>query len=1115
MKPINEKIYLPPRVKLAGYVAENSITQLAYAGQLEDIQYEAYDRRGVKGWIFYRSNGEKLLVAPTKTTANPYGYVLVMPNSLERFPSSKKEITTGTRWLFPKAIRFKGPDDKLIAACDTARNTWTDSFRFVEEKRSGDLIVQSGLRNPQLGAIYASLAHWKVTDEVGTIVMPTGTGKTETMLALLAKIQPKCLLVIVPTSALRDQISQKFLTFGILQEFGIVAESANLPVVGKIEHKFETTDDAKLFLQSCNVAVTTMAVLGQCNDDLQNTLAANCSHLFIDEAHHVPATTWNNFRELVQSYKKPILQFTATPFRRDGKHVGGKSIFTYPLKKAQDDEYFTPITFVSIWEYNRSNSDHSIAKRALQALLNDLATDHDHILMARTDTIERATRVHEIYCDLVSYMLLESSSQYLSQLNPLIVHSNLAVNEQMNAIEAIHTRQSRVIVCVDMLGEGFDLPQLKIAALHDIHKSLAVTIQFIGRFTRTASGLGSATVIANAADADVEEALEDLYSKDADWNVVLRHLSEGATGLQEKRSRFIEGFQNIPEGVHIQNIYPKMSMVAYKTYCKAWRPSSVEDLLTNLDLLVRPTVNQKDKVLFFITREKIPVTWGEARSIHDLVHHLYLIHWDDKQNLLFINSTNNKSVHLDIAKKIAGDNVEIIKGEIVYRALFDVNRLIISNLGLLHLISRANQFTMHVGSDVKEGLDRASIGNRNKTNLFSRGYENEAHVTIGASHKGRIWSHKIAEDISEWVEWCQHIGKKLLNDSISTEDILKGAIIPQKIQERPSLVPLNIEWPIDFLRRSEEAVVIEIDEVSAPFYDTNLEITTYSDSGPIQFSIMLDDKYAIYEAVFKKESIDYVPAGGSIVYVSVGNNRKSLTDWFFEEPPIITFEDTSKIENNEYLAITSEREPYDASEILVLDWSEVDLTAESQYKACKEPKRLELREQSIQRFVIKDLLNSEEFDYDVIFDDDGSGEIADIVALKVNGDDLFVHFFHCKYSKADDSGVRVGDLYEVCGQAQKSVYWRGQHQKLFERLKFRELSRQESYGVSRFEKGDLEKLDELRRQARVLYPKFHIYIVQPGLQCSSINEAVLDLLGATELYLQKTFAVPFTVIANS
>jgi hypothetical protein len=31
-----------------------------------------------------------------------------------------------------------------------------------------------------------------------------------------------------------------------------------------------------------------------------------------------------------------------------------------------------------------------------------------------------------------------------------------------------------------MLGEGFDMPELKIAAFHDIKKSLAITLQLAG-----------------------------------------------------------------------------------------------------------------------------------------------------------------------------------------------------------------------------------------------------------------------------------------------------------------------------------------------------------------------------------------------------------------------------------------------------------------------------------------------------------------------------------------------------------------------------------------------------------------------------------------------------------
>jgi len=63
-----------------------------------------------------------------------------------------------------------------------------------------------------------------------------------------------------------------------------------------------------------------------------------------------------------------------------------------------------------------------------------------------------------------------------------------------------------------MLGEGFDLPELKIAAFHDIRKTLAVTLQLAGRFTRKRPDLGHATFIANTADVQVQDELRKLYT---------------------------------------------------------------------------------------------------------------------------------------------------------------------------------------------------------------------------------------------------------------------------------------------------------------------------------------------------------------------------------------------------------------------------------------------------------------------------------------------------------------------------------------------------------------------------------------------------------------------------
>jgi hypothetical protein len=47
-----------------------------------------------------------------------------------------------------------------------------------------------------------------------------------------------------------------------------------------------------------------------------------------------------------------------------------------------------------------------------------------------------------------------------------------------------------------------------------------------------------------------------------------------------------------------------------------------------------------------------------------------------------------------------------------------------------------------------------------------------------------------------------------------------------------------------------------------------------------------------------------------------------------------------------------------------------------------------------------------------------------VKAIEENGyATIAVDFYHCKYSQESSAGARVGDLYEVCGQAQKSISW--------------------------------------------------------------------------------------------
>jgi superfamily II DNA or RNA helicase len=155
--------------------------------------------------------------------------------------------------------------------------------------------------------------------------MPTGTGKTETMLATLVTAMCPRLLVLGPTDALRRQIAEKFFTLGILKhpDCVVLDHSVVRPIVGTLTRRPSAIGEVDDFFGRCNVIVTTSALAGRCPPEVQERMAELCSHLFIDEAHHAEAPTWKQFKLHFKSRERPILQFTATPFREDGLPLDG------------------------------------------------------------------------------------------------------------------------------------------------------------------------------------------------------------------------------------------------------------------------------------------------------------------------------------------------------------------------------------------------------------------------------------------------------------------------------------------------------------------------------------------------------------------------------------------------------------------------------------------------------------------------------------------------------------------------------------------------------------------------------------------------------------------------
>jgi superfamily II DNA or RNA helicase len=982
------------------------------------------------------------------------------------------------RWI--GALEPLSPED--------VRATWGDAFTFATEDAGAR---RQGLRRPQVGAVHAVLGDWTTGSmQPATVVMPTGTGKTETMVALLVAALLERLLVVVPSDALRDQIASKFERLGVLQATGVIDPRAARPIVGRIAHAFANADTARAWATACNVMVTTPSALNASPPEAIDSLAGACSTLFVDEAHHVAAPSWRQVRDLFA--ERHVVQFTATPYREDGKRLGGRIIYEFPLREAQTDGYFAEIDYTSVIDFG--DPDRAIAERAIARLRQDLAAGLDHLLMARVSRIGRAREVRDVYAELAA------------DLSPVVLHSTLPARQRGAALDQMRSRQSRIIVCVNMLGEGFDLPSLKIAAVHDPHRSLGVTLQFVGRFARVAGeSIGRASVFLARPDAGYDPALRKLYSEDADWNIVIRDLSETAVAGERELDEFEGAFGQLPDEVPIRTLEPKMSTVVYRTRCTEWQPGSIVEFVGAENLVTDPiAINDAQHVAWFVVERRQPVQWADLDSFEEIAFHLFVVYWDRTRQLLYINSSDTGSMHDDLANVVSADTAELIRGEAAYRVMAHVDRLVPTNVGVLDVRSRSRRFSMHVGADVIAGFTEAEAQTKAKTNIFAFGFEDGERVSVGASLKGRVWSYRVAPTLKHWVNWCDHVGGKLADESISIDEVMRGFIRPRTLDERPDLVALAIELWEPLLSTSEE-LRVRSGDADAPLVDLDLRVTDHARTGPVIFVASAEGMSARYLLDLSDGTMTYAAEGAELQVFSRRGGARPFSDYLRRSDPLVLMEqDAVLVPPGILLQPNRELDPFPADRLEVLGWAGVDLHKESQGPD-RDPT-------SIQHHLATALMS--EADWELVLDDDDSGEIADLVLMRREDERLVILFAHCKFSSGDLPGARVADLYELCGQAQKSARWRHHNSLLFRHLARRERNRNRKHNRSGLIVGTGETLYDLEEVAPVLRPQIEVVIAQPGLSKARFSPAIAQLLASTDLYLRETASASFRVVCS-
>jgi superfamily II DNA or RNA helicase len=637
---------------------------------------------------------------------------------------------------------------------------------------------EEGLRNAQVGAIHSISAYFTINiSKAAIVVMPTGSGKTGVLMITPYLLGSNKVLVVTPSQLVRSQIVDEYSNLKTLVDINVLPQNTRKPKVYEMKKLFSEEQVQDIF--AADVVVATPQ--GGVTISNANEIKSKFDLVLIDEAHHVPAKTWSEILENMNEAKQVL--FTATPFRMDNKSIRGRIIYNYPLSHAYRDGIFGEIQYIPI--HLSEDKDKLIAKKAESIFLQDREKGFEHFLMVRTNSKPRAKELEELY-----------NSE--TMLNLRRIDSSMSIKTVYRCVELLRKKELDGIICVDMLGEGFDFPNLKIAALHDPHKSLGSTLQFIGRFARTnASNIDVAKFIAmNDEELLIENTA--LYKSDSIWQEIIIDLSENRISREESEKEYISEYvdhtKNEPDlevNLSLHTIRPNCHAKLYKI--EGFNLHSIFPKICNI--IHGPFTNTDDNTVVAIGKGYESPKWYTGDLIRNEENFLYVIHYQSTTKILFIYSqVKSEFIYEKIAESFSMSYKKVPKHE-MNRVLGNLNDFEIFNSGMQNRFNESGEsYRISAGSDVSQAIDPSTGKLYSVGHVFCKAFSDEKQITIGYSSGSKVWSSAYAP-LKDYILWCDLNGAKIFNSDIVVKTKTNYDFLP--IPMRLENYPINV-FMVDF-----------------------------------------------------------------------------------------------------------------------------------------------------------------------------------------------------------------------------------------------------------------------------------------------------------------------------
>ena len=405
--------------------------------------------------------------------------------------------------------------DPLCHACNQAKGDApterTKALRTQHDRQRADvqeyfqetdahIVGNEQLRTPQEEGYLALRDHFdaeRATHLPAIVILPTGCGKSGLIACAPFGVAEGRVLVVAPNLTIKDGLAEgTFSGTGNFYHFcDVLPSGARLPRVVALERGRVNEED-------CRRADVIVANVQQ----LQGWLPLFPSDFFdlivVDEAHHAPADSWQNVTRAFPDAKK--IYCTATPFRSDERPIRAEPVYRYALADAINAGYVKNIVRVdavaSEMTFTLEGEERSFTREeimdlreetwfsrgvALSDVCNETIVDRSvQLLQAKT---RRGTEQHQILAAACSIRHAEQvASLYRSRgIDASFVASRgMTTEERERRLRAYEHGDLDAMVHVGILGEGYDNPNISIAALFRPFRSVAPYTQFVGRALR-------------------------------------------------------------------------------------------------------------------------------------------------------------------------------------------------------------------------------------------------------------------------------------------------------------------------------------------------------------------------------------------------------------------------------------------------------------------------------------------------------------------------------------------------------------------------------------------------------------------------------------------------------